>query len=281
MEDFQSFAKFHEDLMVPGEEPRKRPRQEAEGKEPRQAEKAEKESPREPGLPDSFAGEKTEETFLFEEKAPKEAEEEVFPEGEEKVEEEPSKQKETARKRERRGPSPLLFVLVIVLLLIFGLFYLWTEMKSGGKLSPYLEGPIQRVQGVWDSLWGTEREGLTVGDLTGYEERIGDLSIFVIEGKISNQSRYAKKHVKVKVVIFDQEKVKMAEKEAIGGRVFSREELKGQGPAFFKGEMAIKPQTEKEMVIPAGKVAPFMVIFRDPLSQAKEFKVEIMEAPNL
>ncbi len=41
------------------------------------------------------------------------------------------------------------------------------------------------------------------------------------------------------------------------------------------------PQDEKERVVPSGKVAPFMVIFRDPLNQAKEFKVEIMEAPNL
>jgi hypothetical protein len=45
--------------------------------------------------------------------------------------------------------------------------------------------------------------------------------------------------------------------------------------------MIIIPQDEKERVVPSGKVAPFMVIFRDPLNQAKEFKVEIMEAPNL
>jgi len=30
-----------------------------------------------------------------------------------------------------------------------------------------------------------------------------------------------------------------------------------------------------------GKATPFMVIFKDPPSEAKEFKVEIVEAPNL
>ena len=148
------------------------------------------------------------------------------------------------------------------------------------RLSPYLETPIQKIEELWGKVWGTEKEGLNVGDLTGYEEKVGDMSLFVIEGKVSNQSRFTKKQIKVKVVLFDQDKVKMAEKEAICGRVLSRQELKSQPPAFFKGEMIIKPQTEKETVVSAGKVAPFMVIFRDPLSQAREFKVEIIEAPN-
>jgi hypothetical protein len=35
------------------------------------------------------------------------------------------------------------------------------------------------------------------------------------------------------------------------------------------------------MIIPSGKDAPFMVIFKDLSGQAKEFKVEISEAPKL
>jgi predicted Zn finger-like uncharacterized protein len=281
MEDFQSFAKFHEDLMVPGEDPRKGPRREEDEKESLPPQKTENEVARRPRPPESSAGGK-EEAFLFEEKSPKQTaeQEEIFPEREEKAEMQSSKPREVARKRARRGPSPLLAILIFLSLLVFGLFYLWTEMKSGGKLSPYLESPIQKVQEVWNNLWGTEKEGLEVGDLTGYEEKIGDLPIFVIEGKVSNQSRFTKKFVKVKIVIFDQDKVKMAEKEAIGGHILSREELKSQPPGFIKGDMVIRPRTEKEMVVPSGKVVPFMVIFRDPLSQAKEFKVEIIEAPN-
>jgi hypothetical protein len=35
------------------------------------------------------------------------------------------------------------------------------------------------------------------------------------------------------------------------------------------------------MAVPSGNATPFMVIFKDLPSQAKEFKVEILEAPNL
>jgi predicted Zn finger-like uncharacterized protein len=287
MEGFESFAKFHEDLMVPGEEAKKKPSQEEEGRESLPPQKEEETPPErtseKPKAPETPAPEKEEEAFLFDEKTPSGVEktEEGFPEAEEGAEVKPSKPKEKTLKRERRRISPFLAILVVLLLLIFGLFYLWTEIGSGGRLSPILEAPIQKVKEAWNKVWGTEKEGLDIGDLTGYEERVGEMSLFVIEGKVSNQSRFTKKQIKVKVIILDQDRVKMAEKEAVCGPVLSRQELKSQPPAFFKGEMIIKPQDEKERVVPSGKVAPFMVIFRDPLNQAKEFKVEIMEAPNL
>jgi predicted Zn finger-like uncharacterized protein len=283
MEDFESFAKYHEDLMVPGEEPRKGPKIEEKGKEPPPPQKSEEETVPEPVAREGAAPEKEEEeAFPFREEAPKkteEKEEEIPPGRVERAEIEPVRLKESPR-RARRGPSSLLAVMIVLVLLIFGLFYVWTEMKSGGKLSPYLSIPIQKIEGFWNNLWGTEKEGLEVGELTGYEEKIGDMPLFVIGGKVSNQSRYTKKQIKVKVVIFDQDKIKIAEKEAVCGRVLSREELRSQPPAFFKGEMVIR-QTEKEMIVPSGKAAPFMVVLRDPINQAKEFKVEIVEAPNL
>ena len=278
MEDFESFAKFHEDLIMPGEESTPKPGREEERREPFPPQK-EEEPLHKPKPPETAAPEQEEDAFLFGEKELKETEgmEEGFLEREEKTEVKPSKSKELVRKR----PAPLLAILFVLLLLVFGLFYLWTEMGSGGKPSPYLEMPGQKIKEVWNRIWGTEKGGLTIGDLTGYEERAGDISLFIIEGRVSNQSRFTKKQIKVKVLIFDQDKTKLAEKEAICGRILSRQELKSQPPAFFKGEMVIKPQTEKEMVVSSGKVAPFMVIFRDPLGQGKEFKVEIIEAPNL
>ncbi len=287
MEDFESFAKFHEDLMVPGEEAKRKPSQEKEEREPLPPRKEEETPPERPSekpkAPETPAPEKEEEAFLFEEETPSGVEktEEGFPEAEEGAEVKPSKPKEKTLKRERRRISPFVTILVVLVLLIFGLFYLWTEIGSGGRLSPILEAPIQKVKEAWNKVWGTEKEGLDIGDLTGYEERVGEMSLFVIEGKVSNQSRFTKKQIKVKVIILDQDRVKMAEKEAVCGPVLSRQELKSQPLAFFKGEMIIKPQDEKERVVPSGKVAPFMVIVRDPLNQATEFKVEIMEAPNL
>jgi hypothetical protein len=45
--------------------------------------------------------------------------------------------------------------------------------------------------------------------------------------------------------------------------------------------MLIQPQQQKDMVIPTGQETPFMVVFKDLTSQAREFKVDIIEAPNL
>ncbi len=286
MEDFESFAKYHEDLMVPGEEAQPKPVPKKEEKKPPSPPRAEtvREIPSEEAkAPEPAGTEKEEDAFLFEKKAPKEAEASIedFSEAERKAEGKPSKLKETARSKKQSRTSPFLAVLVVLVLLVVGLFYLWTEMGSGGKLSPFLEPPIQRVKEIWNKVWGTEKEGLDIGDLTGYEEKVGDLSLFIIEGKVSNQSRFNKKQIKVRVILFDQEKVKMAEKEAVCGRVLSRQELKSQPSDFFKGEMILKPQNEQEKIVPSGKITPFMVVFRDPLSRAKEFKVEILEAPNL
>ncbi|HSB07468.1 MAG TPA: zinc-ribbon domain-containing protein [Thermodesulfobacteriota bacterium] len=282
MEDFESFAKFHEDLIMPGEEPAPVPGLEEERKELLPLQKEEEEPLQKPMPPETEAPEQEEDALLFGEKGLKEKEEmeEVFPEREE-AELKPSEPKELVRRRERRGPAPVFAILFVLLLLAFGLYYLWAEVGSGGKLSPYLETPGQKIKQVLNKIWGSEKGGLTISDLTGYEEKVGDISVFIIEGKVSNQSRFTKKQIKVKVLIFDQDKMKLAEKVAICGRVLSRQELKSQPPAFFKGEMVIKPQTEKEGVVSSGKAAPFMVVFRDPLSQAKEFKVEIIEAPNL
>ena len=290
-EDFESFAKFHEDLIGPGEK---------KGEAPPEVKVEKKE----------IAPEEEEEAFLFSEKAPpKKAEKLTPPEKVEKlvppektekltppeeVEEfppvEPIREKRAEDKPARpkskfragrKGPSRFFAFFVVLVLLVFGIFYGWSELSSGGRLSPYLEYTVEKITELWNQIWGIEKGDLTVGDLSGYDEKIGETPLFIIEGKVKNQSRFTKKHIKIRVVIFDQDKLKVAEKEAICGRIIRRGELKKQPVEFFKGEMVIKPQTKQEMVTPSGKATPFMVIFKDPPSQAKEFKVEIVEAPNL
>lgn len=290
IEGFESFAKYHEKLMGPGEK--------------------KLEGPPEAGVKKEEAAPEEEEAFLFSEKAPAEKAEKfvspkkreepalsekvealAVPEREEKIppeepargkraEDTPSRRK-SAFRAGRRGPSRFLALLVVLILLVFGIFYVWSELSSGGRLSPYLEYPVKKITELWNQIWGVEKEDLTVGDLSGYEEKIGEVTLSVIEGKVKNQSPFTKKYIKVRVMIFDRDKLKVAEKEAICGRVLGREELKKQPVEFFQGEMVIKPQTKQEMVIPSGKTTPFMVIFKDPPSQAKEFKVDIVEAPNL
>ena len=291
-EDFESFAKFHEDLIGPGEK---------KGEAPPEVKVEKKEIAPE---------EEEEEAFLFSEKAPPkkagklappekveklvppeeteilippEKVEELFPVEpirEERVEGKPSRLKSKLRAG-RKGPSRFFAFFVVLVLLVFGIFYGWSELSSGGRLSPYLEYTVEKITELWNQIWGIEKGDLTVGDLSGYDEKIGETPLFIIEGKVKNQSQFTKKHIKIRVVIFDQDKLKVAEKEAICGRVIRRGELKKQPVEFFKGEMVIKPQTKQEMVTPSGKATPFMVIFKDPPIQAKEFKVEIVEAPNL
>lgn len=291
IEDFQSFAKYHEDLIEPGEKKIETP----------QKAKVEEEEKEE------VTPEEEEETFLFSEKAllekmekvppleevaPPEKIEKVVPpeQGEKLFFEEPVKEesievKPTRPKRmvraEKRGLSRFFALFVVLVLLVFGILYVWTELSSGGKLSPYLESPVKKITELWNQIWGIEKEDLIVGDLSGYEEKMGEISLFIIEGKVKNQSQYTKKYIRIRVVLFSQDKLKVDEKEAICGRIISREELKKQPVEFFRGEMVIKPETNQEMVTPSGKATPFMVIFKDPPSQAKEFKVEIVEAPNL
>ncbi len=271
IEDFESFAKFHGELMEPGQK----------GAEPPPLGKVEKKEMR--------FGEEEEEKFLFSEKASIEKTEQIVSPKlaeEEKPEDKvvrPKRMIEEERmvERERRGPNRFFVLIIILILLVFGLFYLWTELGSGGKLSPYLEAPVKKITDLWNSIWGTEKEGLIVKALSGYEEKIGEVSLFIIEGKVDNQSRLAKKHIKMKVIIFDQNKNKVAEKETVCGHIIGREELKNLPSDFFKGEMMIKPQKGREMIASSGKTIPFMVIFKDLSSQAKEFKVEIVEAPDL
>src|SRR4030042_1584543 len=275
IENLESFAKYHEDLMGPGEK-----KVEA---SPDVKLREEEEAPEE---------EEGEEAFLFTEKAPTEKMEESVPSEklenlfdeelgrQERREDKPSKPMSMMRV-ERRGPLRFLALLIVLMLLIFGIFYLWSELSSGGRLSPYVEYSIKKSGELWNQIWGIEGEDLLVGDLSGYDEKIGDVPLFVIEGKEKNQSKFTKKYIKIKIVIFDQDKLKVAEKEAICGRTIGRGELNQQPEEFFKEEMVVKPQTKEQMVTPPGKAAPFMVIFKDLPSQAKDFKYEIVEAPNL
>jgi predicted Zn finger-like uncharacterized protein len=283
IEDAKSFAKYHADLMEAGEKkagarPEARVQKEAVVPEEEEemafpfseevpAEKEEKWTPRRE----------------MEESAPPEKAEELPFEEPKRVERGGSRpaRPKTMLRAEKRALFRLLSLLIVLVLLVFGIFYVWSELSSGGRLSSYLEYPVKRVTELWNQILGMEKEDLTVGDLSGYEEKIGEIPLFIIEGKVKNQSKFTKKYIKIRIVIFDQDKLKVAEKEAICGRLIDRGELKNQPPDFFKGEMVIKPETEREMMTPPGKDSPFMVIFKDLPSQAKDFKYEILEAPNL
>ena len=298
VEDFESFAKSHEDVIEPGlktMEPPPTKSKEREKVPPAREERMPPEAERRPEFEDSFpvskealqfAEEGEEEPPLFAEKGPAKPVKSIGEGGgwEEKDKaEEKIFQRGRAVRRKKRGPFLLFALFAVLILLIFVAFYLWGELESSSRLAKVVEDPIKKVTGLWDTLWKTEREGLVIGDLNTYEEKVGEDSLFVIEGKVKNQSRFTKKYIKVKVVILDQDKTEVAEKATLCGPTISREDFRKLPSGFFEGETAMTPQTEKETMTPTDKSIPFMVIFKDKdlSSQAKEFKVEIVEAPNL
>jgi predicted Zn finger-like uncharacterized protein len=269
MGDFESFIKSQEEFAEPG--------------------------PKRPEIPSSkmdereevgFPGEKEdiglpeEEEALFREEAPARRVAPFEPEAEERAEAKPVKPKRMVQKEKRRPPVVFLLIIFLVLLVLGG-FFLWTEFGSKETVTTYLEYPVQKAKALWDQMLGVKQEGLVVGDLNRYDEKVGDFFLSVIEGKVKNQSQSARKYIKIRVEIFDQHKDKITEKETLCGLNIGLDGLKSLPPEFFKGEMLIQPQQPKDMVIPTGKEAPFMVVFKDLTSQAREFKVDIIEAPNL
>jgi predicted Zn finger-like uncharacterized protein len=302
IEDAESFAKYHEDLIDSGEKKKKAlpevkveekkalPKEEEEQKEQEEKEQEEKEQ-EEKEQEEKEQEEKEQEAYLFSEKAPEVKMGELPPKQEEELfskeatietgtKVKPSKPQRVISREKKRFPH-FLALLIILALLVFGFFSLWAELGSGGRISSYIEYPVKKISEFWNELWGLEKGGLIVGEYNGYEERIGLIPIYIIEGKVTNQSRFSKKYIKIRVVIFDQDRLKLAEKEAICGRTISRVELKKEPIEFLKEDLVIKPQTEEEMITPSGKSTPFIVIFKDLPIQAKDFKVEIVEAPNL
>jgi len=272
MGDFESFIKSQEEFPEPGPKGPEIP--------PSKMDKREEiEFPGEKediGLPE-------EEEALFREEAPAKKVAPVTPfepEAEERAEAKPVKPKRMVQREKRRPPVVFLMIIFLVLLVLGG-FFLWTEYGSKGTVTTYLEYPVQKAIALWDQLLGVKQEGLVVGDLNRYDEEVGDFFLSVIEGKVKNQSQSARKYIKIRVEIFDQHKDKITEKETFCGLNIGLDGLKSLPPEFFKGEMLIQPQQQKDMVIPTGQETPFMVVFKDLTSQAREFKVEIVEAPNL
>ncbi len=275
-EEFESFAKYHKELISPEEKGLEVPSQEREeetGEEP-EAKPFEEEEERFPFEAEPPLAERAEELLPKEAFPPKEFESQPAPSIE-------RMEPKIRVMREKRSSFRFIGLVIVITLFVFGLFYLWSELGSGGKLSPYLDKSIGRMSGIWNQILGIEKKDLILRDLNGYEERVKEISLFVIEGRVENQSSKDRRHVKVKVIIFDQSKKEVVSKEAFCGHTISREEWKSFPPEFFEGDMSIRPKSANAMLVPAGKSSPFMVVFKDLPPQAKEFKVEIIEAPVL
>ena len=263
----------------------------------------EEELPEEVATPPPVAPEPVEEGVLIEDEEPKLSAEAFFREEMEREAEDQARdvsllslkekrfedliQGKGTRKRPVRRRSSLRMILLLILLLIVGaVAYFWWQNEEASvtlieNIGPTLKTGVAKVAGLWEDVLGSRKEGLELSGLEGYEEKIGQHRIYVIKGQVTNQSRRARKYVKLRVIILDQAGNRIKEKVIFCGNVFSREELEKLSPKFFTGDEILQPKRPKDMVVEPDKTISFMAIFSGLPREGKNFKVEKLEAPTV
>jgi len=176
------------------------------------------------------------------------------------------------------------FVLIGILLIIaLGGYYLWSErgmeISLPGNIPSLLKSIPEKLQSIWEDIRGIERGSLTFSDLEGYKDTIGEVPVFVITGKILNETNKTKEHVRIRAILLNDKNKLLDEKQTLCGSYFTKEDLKKLPPRFTRGDFRIRPVPSQMRVAPRMSV-PFIVIFPNMPPDANEFQVEIVEAPN-
>lgn len=185
--------------------------------------------------------------------------------------------------RAKRKTSWSFVVIGILIVLALGGYYLWSErgMKFNipWDIPSFFSTIPGKVQSLIDNIRGIERGSLSFSDLEGYKDTIGKVPVFVITGKVLNNTNKTKKHVRIKAVLLNDKNRVLDEKQTLCGSYFTKEDLKKLPPRFTRGEFRVRPMPDQMRVVPQATV-PFIVIFPNMPSGANEFQVEIVEAPN-
>ena len=286
LQDFESFEKFHKDLLdTPGLEA-ERPQDEGSLLERGEFDQIFRDQAPSPEVS------KTEEfpTEQWPGPFPEEERKEEFMEGEMETPtfdmsglEEGLKEREyperPPRGRAQRKTSWSFVVIGILITLAMGGYYLWSErgmrFNIPWDIPSFFSTIPERVQSVVDSIRGIERGSLNFSDLEGYKDTIGKVPVFVITGKVKNDTNKTKKHVRIKAVLLNDKNRVLDEKETLCGSSFSKEELKKLPSRLIRGDFRVRPRPDQMAVAPRTTV-PFIVIFPNMPSDANEFQVEIV-----
>lgn len=199
---------------------------------------------------------------------------------------------ESPRVTPKKRKTSWTFVLIGILLIVaLGGFYLWSEHPMEFSLPgniPLLLKSIpeklkfvpEKLQSLWENIRGIERGSLSFSDLEGYKDTIGEVPVFVITGKILNDTNKTKKHVRIKAILLNDKNQVLDEKQTLCGSYFTNEDLKKLPPRFIRGDFKIRPPVPNQMRVAPRMTVPFIVIFPNMSPDAQEFEVEIVEAPN-
>ncbi len=289
IQDFESFEKFHKELIdtpgpetgPPGDEESMFETIEFEGISPDRGEAPPSEGP-------SMAEAPTEEwpgPSLGREGPMESIEEEmVTPTFDmEGLEEEGYFEKPQLISKKRKISWP--FVLIVVLLILaFGAYYFSSvhgmKLRLPKDIPSLIKSIPEKLRYMWEDVRGIERGSLTFSDLEGYRDIISEVPVFVIKGKILNDTNKTKKHVRIKAVLLNDKNGVLNEKQTLCGISFTKEELKTLSPHFTRGDFKIRPPLPSQMNVAPRMSVPFIVIFPNIPTDAQEFQVEILEAPN-
>ncbi len=189
----------------------------------------------------------------------------------------------------KRRKTSKKFVLLGILIILAGVgYYLWSEQKLSlpGNIPSLLKSipeklkfVPEKLQSVWDDIWGIKRGSPSISDLGEYKDTIGKVPVFVITGKVLNSTNKTKKYVRIKAILYNDKNEILEEKQTLCGSSFTREELKNLPPRFTRGDFKIRPVPGQMRVAP-GMTIPFIVIFPNISPDVREYEVEIVDAPN-
>jgi len=184
----------------------------------------------------------------------------------------------------RRKTSKTFVLFGILLIVALGAYYLWSEhgleLNLPGNIPSALKSIPEKLQSVWDDIRDIERGSLSFSDLEGYKDTIGEVPVFVITGKVLNETNKTKKHVRIKAVLLGDKNKVLDEKQTLCGSYFTKEDLKKLPPRLIRGDFKIRPPVPSQMRADPRMIVPFIVIFPNMPPDAQEFEVEIIEAPN-
>lgn len=126
----------------------------------------------------------------------------------------------------------------------------------------------------------TPTSNLTVSDLNGYfVQNVQIPKTFVIEGKIINESKKARRFIQVKGILFDNQGKPVKEQLAYCGNRISKKDLKTKAPKFMVRAMKIKAGSRgKNNKVKPGTSIPFSVVFFYLPTEMAEYSVEVVNS---
>ncbi len=103
-------------------------------------------------------------------------------------------------------------------------------------------------------------------------------SLLVIEGRAENESRGAKKDIRLRATVFDRQGEELRSKEFSCGSEVSLARLQSSGKSELKSVFADSLDQSGGTRIPAGDAMPFMTVFFSPPQEMAEFSLRVLQA---